>query len=100
MHTTISFDNYSPSEPHDTDAEIRIPLELRLPRHAAKRLHDSMLKGDTDAVLAAERAICEAIDCDGAQVWLDPDDNDLRNALLNEAAIEEQSQRIYGPQAG
>lgn len=99
MHTTISLDIYSPSELHDSNAEIRVPLELRLPRHAAKRLHDSMLSGDTDAVLAAERAICEAIECDDAQVWLDPCDSDLRDALLNEAAIEERSQRIYGPRA-
>ena len=79
---------------HDTEATVTFTLTVQAPRYAAGDLAAAITGNDDDVILAAERVLRDATDCEDIEVDVE---HDVLDYLSEEARIEESSARIYGP---
>lgn len=86
-----------PSSIHDTEAEVSITVEIRMPRADAPAFAEAMTGDDKDVILAAERAIRDRIDSEGVEIWTDG--RATEDYVRAEAHAERRCQAIYGPPA-
>lgn len=90
---------YESTSPHDTEADLRLTVEIRLPRHQAEAFAEAMTGNDDDVLLAAETAMRERLGDEELELSYDERDSDVRSYVETEAAIERRSQALYGPVA-